>query len=62
MCHSKSLNDKINNICQGALRRVNQDKKSDLQDLLQKEKSVYPHEKRTIFSYRNLESKKWSLP
>ena len=49
MCHSRGLNNKINNIHKRALRIVYQDKKSNLQDLLQKDNSVYPHEKLTIF-------------
>ena len=43
MCHSRGLNNKINNIHKTALRIVHQDKKSNLQDLLQKDKSVSIH-------------------
>ena len=43
MCHSRGLNNKINNIHKRALRIVHQDKKSNLQDLLQKDKSVSIH-------------------
>ena len=45
MCHSRGLNNKINNIHKRALRIVYQDKKSNLQDLLQKDKSVSIHMK-----------------
>ena len=63
MCHSRGLNNKINNIHKRALRIVYQDKKSNLQNLLQNDNPpflwraflcVYPHEKLTIFGYRNL--------
>ena len=40
MCHSRGLNNKINNIHKRTLRIVYQDKKSNLQDLLQKDNSV----------------------
>ena len=43
MCHSRGLNNKINNIHKRALRIVYQDKKLNLQDLLQKDKSVSIH-------------------
>ena len=45
MCHSRGLNNKISNIHKRALKIVYQDKKSNLQDLLQKEKSVSIHMK-----------------
>ena len=45
MCHSWGLNNKINNIHKRALRIVYQDKKSNLQDLLQKDNSVSIHMK-----------------
>ena len=45
MCHSRALNDEINNIHKIALRIVYQEKKSNLQDLLQKDKSVSIHMK-----------------
>ena len=45
MCYSRSLNNKINNIHNRALRIVYQDKKSNLQDVLQKGKSVSIHMK-----------------
>ena len=45
MCHSRGLNNKINNIHKRALRIVYQDKKSNLQDLLQKNNSVSIHMK-----------------
>ena len=55
MCHSRGLNNKTNNTHKRALRIVGQDKKSNLQDLLQKDKiCVYSDEKVTIFGYRNL--------
>ena len=40
MCHSRGVNNKINNIHKRALRIVYQTKKSNLHDLLQKDKSV----------------------
>ena len=45
MCHSRGLNNKINNIHKRALRIVYQDKKSNLQDLLQKGNSASIHMK-----------------
>ena len=45
MCHSRDLNNKINNIRKRALRIVHQNKKSNLQGLLQKDKSVSIHMK-----------------
>ena len=45
MCHSRGLNNKINNTHKRALRIVYQDKKSNLQDLLQKDNSVSIHMK-----------------
>ena len=40
MCHNGGLNNKINNIHKEVLRIVYRDKKSNLQDLLQRDKSV----------------------
>ena len=45
MCHSRGLNNKINNIHKRALKIVYQDKKSNLQVLLQKDNSVSIHMK-----------------
>ena len=45
MCHSRGLNNKINNIHKRALRIVYQNKKSNLQNLLQKDNSVSIHMK-----------------
>ena len=45
MCHSRGLNNKINNIHKRALRIMYQHKKSNLQDLLQKDNSVSIHMK-----------------
>ena len=45
MCHSWGLKNKINNMHKRALRIVYQDKKSNLQDLLQKDNSVSIHMK-----------------
>ena len=45
ICHIRSLNIKIHNIHKRALRIVCQSKKSNLQDLLQKDKSVSIHMK-----------------
>ena len=45
MFHSRGLNNKINNIHKRALRIMYQHKKSNLQDLLQKGRSVYIHMK-----------------
>ena len=45
MCHCRGLNNKINNTHKRALRTVYQDKKSNLQDLLQKDNSVSIHMK-----------------
>ena len=45
MCHSRGLNNNINHIHKRALRIVYKDKKSNLQDLLQKGKSVSIHMK-----------------
>ena len=45
MCHSRGLNNKINNIHKRVLRIVYQDKKSNIQYLLQKYKSVSIHMK-----------------
>ena len=38
MCHSRSLNNKINNFRKRALRIVSQDKKSDFENLLKNDK------------------------
>ena len=43
MCHSSGLNNKIKNMHKRVLRIVYQDKKSNLQDLLQKDNSVSIH-------------------
>ena len=43
MCHSRGPNNKNNNIHKRTLRIVYQNKKSNLQDLLQKDKSVSIH-------------------
>ena len=40
MCHSRSLNNKINNFRIRALRIVSQDKKSDFENLLKNDKSL----------------------
>ena len=40
MCHSRGLNNKINNMQKRARKIVYHDKQSDLKDLLQKDKSV----------------------
>ena len=45
MCQSRCLNNKINNIHKRGLRIVYHDKKSNLQDLLQKDNSVSIHMK-----------------
>ena len=45
MCHSRGLNNKTNNIHKRALRIAYQEKKSNLQYLLQKRKSVSIHMK-----------------
>ena len=45
MCHSRGLNNKINNIHKRGLKIVYQDKKSNLQDLLQKDNYVSIHMK-----------------
>ena len=54
MCHSRTLNNRINNINHRTLRIVYQDKKSSFEELLQKDKSVCSYEKFTVFSYRDL--------
>ena len=43
MCHSRTLNNRINNIHHRALRTVYQDKKSSFEELLRKAKSVSVH-------------------
>ena len=40
MCHSRTLNNRINNIHLRALRIVYQDKQSSFEELLQKDNSV----------------------
>ena len=43
MCHSRCLNNRINNLHERALRIVHQDKKSDFETLLRDDKSVAIH-------------------
>ena len=43
MCHSRGLNNRINNLHERALRIVYQDKKSDFETLLKNDKSVTIH-------------------
>ena len=43
MCHSRGLNNRINNLHERALRIVHQDKKSDFETLLKNDKSVTIH-------------------
>ena len=43
MCHSRGLNNRINNLHERALRIVCQDKKSDFETLLKNDKSVTIH-------------------
>ena len=43
MCHSRSLNNRISNLHERALRIVYQDKKSDFENLLKNDKSVTIH-------------------
>ena len=43
MCHSRGLNNRINNLHERALRIVYQDKKSDFEILLKNDKSVTIH-------------------
>ena len=43
MCHSRTLNNRINNIHHRALRIIYQDKKSSFEELLQKDKYVSVH-------------------
>ena len=45
MCHSRTLNNRIDNIRLRALRIVYQDKKSSFEELLQKDNSVTVHMK-----------------
>ena len=45
MCHSRSLNNKINRIQERALRIVYKDYKSSFKELLQKDKSITIHQK-----------------
>ena len=43
MCHSRGLNNRINNLHERTLRIVYQDKKSDFENLLKNDKSVTIH-------------------
>ena len=43
MCHSRGLNNRINNLYERALRIAYQDKKSDVETLLKNDKSVTIH-------------------
>ena len=61
MCHSRGLNNKINNIHKRALRLVYQDKKSNLQDLLQKDNSVSIHMKNLQYLATEIYKVKHSL-
>ena len=45
MCHSRSLNNKINGIQETALRIVYRDYKSSFKELLQKDKSITIHQR-----------------
>ena len=45
MCHSRGLNNRINNLHEYALRIVYQDKKSDFETLLKNDTSVTIHVK-----------------
>ena len=45
MCHSRGLNNRINNLHEYALRIVYQDKKSDFETLLKNDMSVTIHVK-----------------
>ena len=54
MCHSRGLNNKINNIHKRALRLVYQDKIKFAGFSIEGQFCVYPHVKHTIFGYRNL--------
>ena len=54
MCHSRGLNDKIDNIHKTALRIVYQDKIKFRGFTTEGQICVYPHKKLTIFGYRNL--------
>ena len=55
MCHSRGLKNEINNIHKRALKIVHQDKKIKFTGFTTEGQiCVYPHEERTIFSYRNL--------
>ena len=55
MCHIRGLNNKINNIHKRSLRIVSQDKKIKFTEFTTEgQVCVYPHEKLTIFGYRNL--------
>ena len=61
MCHIRGLNNKINNIHKRALRLVYQDKKSNLQDLLQKDNSVSIHMKNLQYLATKISKVKHSL-
>ena len=45
MCHTRSLNSKINRIQERALRIVRRDYSSSFKELLQKDKSITIHQK-----------------
>ena len=45
MCHSRSLNNKINQIQERGLQNVYRDCKSSFKELLQKDKSITIHQK-----------------
>ena len=62
MCHSRGLNNKINNIHKRTLRIVYQDKKSNLQDLLQKDNSMSIHMKKLQYLAIEICKVKNSLP
>ena len=47
MCH-RGLNNRMSNLPERALRIVYQDKKSDFETLLKKDRSYNPHEKPTV--------------
>ena len=49
MCHTKDMNNRINNLYERALRIVHQDKTSDFETLLKNDKSnYYSREKPTL--------------
>ena len=45
MCHSRKINNQINNLPERALRLVCNDKSSSFRELLEKDKSVTIHER-----------------